>query len=232
MPSTTGSLSQVWAEVRPKPAATVDERMTASVVRSLRTLPSTRWEMNGSTIAISRRSARLLTALGAGLERGRRRRDRQGRCAATSFRPGSRLVDCLGVVASEPVIDLEAGAGETTAIHRPDDDLVLEGAEQQQILDDVGRPEDAVDARALERDTKSAEQAPSGRPSPRRRAPARKGPRAEWSAATSINRPLSPTSESAGLVQPRPAPRSLRVRGPGCQRARRVGRRSLARSLE
>ena len=44
------------------PAATVMARMVASTPRSIRTRPSTRWEMNGSTMAISRCAASSLTA--------------------------------------------------------------------------------------------------------------------------------------------------------------------------
>jgi hypothetical protein len=44
------------------PAATVMARMVASAPRSIRTRPSTRWAMNGSTMASSRCAARSLTA--------------------------------------------------------------------------------------------------------------------------------------------------------------------------
>ena len=44
------------------PAATVMARMLASAPRSIRTRPSTRWEMNGSTIASSLLEASSLTA--------------------------------------------------------------------------------------------------------------------------------------------------------------------------
>ena len=60
--STIGTFSQVWADVAPSPAETVIARTIASAVSSLRTRPSTRWEMNGSTIAIRPWSARSLTA--------------------------------------------------------------------------------------------------------------------------------------------------------------------------
>ena len=46
----------------PRPAAIALARTMASAVSSLRTRPSTRWEMNGSTMAISRCRARSLTA--------------------------------------------------------------------------------------------------------------------------------------------------------------------------
>ena len=46
----------------PSPAATVMARIIASAVSSLRIRPSTRCEMNGSTMAISRCPARSLTA--------------------------------------------------------------------------------------------------------------------------------------------------------------------------
>jgi hypothetical protein len=63
-----------------------------------------------------------------------------------------------GVVAGEPVVDLESRAGETTAVHRPDDDLVVERAEQEQVLEDVGGAEDAVDAGTRESEAEPVEQ--------------------------------------------------------------------------
>ena len=52
-------------------------------------------------------------------------------------------------VGGEAVVELEAGALEATAVHRADGDLVVEGAEQQQVVEDVGRAEHAVDAGPL-----------------------------------------------------------------------------------
>jgi hypothetical protein len=59
---TTGTLSQVRAELAPSPEATDIARIIASGDRSLRTRPSTRRLMNGSIIAISPRRARSVTA--------------------------------------------------------------------------------------------------------------------------------------------------------------------------
>ena len=58
----------------------------------------------------------------------------------------AHLLDGRGVVAGEPVVDLEDGPGQAAAVHRADDHLVVERAEQQQVLDDVGGAEHAVDA--------------------------------------------------------------------------------------
>jgi hypothetical protein len=62
MSGTTGTFSQVYADVVPRPEATAMARIIASGDRSLRTRPSTRCEMNGSIIATSRRAARSDTA--------------------------------------------------------------------------------------------------------------------------------------------------------------------------
>src|SRR6476660_9667326 len=50
--STTGNFIQVYAEVEPRPCPMWIDLITASADRSLRTLPSTRVDMNGSSIAI------------------------------------------------------------------------------------------------------------------------------------------------------------------------------------
>jgi len=62
MSGTTGTFSQLYADVVPRPEATAMARIIASGDRSLRIRPSTRWEMNGSIIATSRRAARSDTA--------------------------------------------------------------------------------------------------------------------------------------------------------------------------
>src|SRR6266700_2678875 len=49
-------------------------------------------------------------------------------------------------------------AVEATAVHRPDDHVVVECTEEQQLLDDVGRPEDAVDGRVGQRRDQTLEQ--------------------------------------------------------------------------
>ena len=99
-----------------------------------------------------------------------------------------------GRVGGEPVVELEDRALEAAAVHRADDHLVLEGAEQQQVVEDVGGAEHAVDARAARRRWRAGRAARCGSPSPscRRRTPS--APRAGWSAATSSRRPSSPTT--------------------------------------
>ena len=148
MPSTpsvtTGSFSQVWAELLPRPDATVTERTTASVDRSLRSRPSTRRDRNGSTIAISPRAGEVGHRAGAGLESAGARRvvrvDPQQHLAALE---AGRL-DAGGGVAGEPVVDLERGAGQAATVHRAEDHLVLERPEQQQVVEHVGGAEHAV----------------------------------------------------------------------------------------
>lgn len=53
-------------------------------------------------------------------------------------------------MAGEAVVELEARALEAAAVHRAHDDLVVESAEQQQVVEDVGGGEDAVDAGPVE----------------------------------------------------------------------------------
>ena len=71
--------------------------------------------------------------------------------------------DAGGVVAGEPVVHRPGGAVEAAAVHRADDDLVLERAEQQQLLDDVGGAEHAVDVGVAQRlDQPGEQRAPVG----------------------------------------------------------------------
>ena len=60
--STTGSFSQVWALLAPSPAAMWMDRIVLSGSRRFVTRPPWTTDMNGSTMAISRRSASSLTA--------------------------------------------------------------------------------------------------------------------------------------------------------------------------
>ncbi len=57
----------------------------------------------------------------------------------------------IGVVGSEPVIELPPGARQPAPVHRADGDAVLEGAEPHEILEDVGAAEHAVDPGVLQR---------------------------------------------------------------------------------
>ena len=86
--------------------------------------------------------------------------------------------DARGVVAGEPVVHRPGGAVEAAAVHRADDDLVLERAEQQQLLDDVGRAEHAVDVGVAAAPRPAGRAASAGRPSPsgRRRRRGHRGP--------------------------------------------------------
>ena len=171
------------------------ERITASGDRSLRTRPSTRCDMNGSTMAIRPRAGQLGHGPGAGLHGGGGGRvvqvDAEQHLAAVEAHRG----DGRRVVAGEPVVDLEGGAGQAAAVHRPDDHLVLERAEQQQVLEDVGGAEHAVHAGPGQRQRQPVQQVgPAGhghRPVPT----ARSAPRAGWSAAMMISRPSSPSRD-------------------------------------
>ncbi len=53
MSATTGSFSQVKAEVAPSPWAMCTDLITASGLRSFTTAPSTRRDMNGSSMAMT-----------------------------------------------------------------------------------------------------------------------------------------------------------------------------------
>ena len=66
--------------------------------------------------------------------------------------------DGLRVVAGEPVVELEHRAGQTAAVHRADDDLVVQRAEQQQVLEDVRGAEHAVHAGPRQRQHQPVEQ--------------------------------------------------------------------------
>lgn len=74
---------------------------------------------------------------------------------------------------------------------------MVEGAQEQQVVEDVGGREDAVDAGA-----ESATQSLSSRSArfamANLRSPTASAPRAGWSAATIISRPLSPTRGRRG----------------------------------
>ena len=90
-----------------------------------------------------------MTALRARLERGHGARvveaDAGQHLAAVE--PARR--DLGGGVGGEAVVELEGGALQAAAVHRADGDLAVEGAEQQQVVEDVGRAEHAVDAGPL-----------------------------------------------------------------------------------
>ena len=60
------------------------------------------------------------------------------------------MFDPCGVVAREPVVDLEDRACESTPIHRPDHDALLERAEQQKVFDHVGGAEHAIDSGTIQ----------------------------------------------------------------------------------
>jgi hypothetical protein len=97
----------------------------------------------------------------AGLQRRRRRRvvgvDAQQHLAAL---PACRL-DAGGRAAGEPVVDLEHRSGQPAAVHGADDHLALQRTEQQEVLQDVGGTQHAVDARSPERDDQPLQQLPA-----------------------------------------------------------------------
>jgi len=74
------------------------------------------------------------------------------------------------VVGGEPVVDLPRGARQAAAVHRPEDGLVVQRAEQQQVLDHVGRAEEAPDARPRQGEADAVEEVAAVRHG--RRAPA------------------------------------------------------------
>ena len=136
--------------------------MRASIIASgevsLRTRPSTRWTMNGSTMAMSPRPARSDTARAhacmVSAVAGSFGVDPEQHLAAVEPHPRYRR----GVVSGEPVVHLEDGLGQAAPVHRADDDLALERAEQQQVLQHVGGAEHAADAGPAERHAEPLEQ--------------------------------------------------------------------------
>ena len=74
--------------------------------------------------------------------------DAEQHLAAVEPHPG----DAVRVVPGEPVVHLEAGPGQAAPVHRADDHLVVQRAEQQQVLDDVGGAEHAVHAGPRQRE--------------------------------------------------------------------------------
>src|SRR2546430_11217086 len=54
-------------------------------------------------------------------------------------------LDAVRGIGSESVVELEAKPGEPPAVHRAKHDLALQGPEQRQVIDDVGRAQDAID---------------------------------------------------------------------------------------
>ena len=182
--------------MRPSPAATVAERTTASVERSLRIRPSTRCEMNGSTIAIRPWSASSPTA--------RAHASRVGAVAASSgsmrssilppWNPASAIAAASYAVNRSSISNV--GAGESTAVHGPDDDLAVERAHA------AAGPRGCPACRARRRRPGRARAVARRSSSSHRSAmaigasPARSAPRAGWSAATSMSRPFEPLSPS------------------------------------
>ena len=67
----------------------------------------------------------------------------------------------VGVVGGEAVVDLPASPGEPAAVHRADGDLAVEGAEADEVLEDVGARQHAVDPRVVEGDEQPLEHRPA-----------------------------------------------------------------------
>src|SRR5690606_31016086 len=66
--------------------------------------------------------------------------------------------DAAGVVAGEPVVELERRAGQPAAVHRAQHELVVERTEQRQLLDEVGGAEEAVHTGPRQRDGDALEE--------------------------------------------------------------------------
>ena len=92
-------------------------------------------------------------------------------------------------VGGEPVVELEHGALQAAPVHRPDDDLALQGPSSSRSSRMSGVAEDAVDAGPGQRGRRAGRAARSGWPSPARSPRTPSAPRAGWSAATSSSRP-------------------------------------------
>ena len=114
----------------------------------------------------------------------------------SSILPPSKPIRAIAgrVVAGEPVVDLEHGPGQAAAVHRADDHLVVQRAEQQQVLEDVRRCRARRRRRAGPAPRTAARAARPGRPWPCGRSPTRSAPRAGWSAAMMNSWPSSPSS--------------------------------------
>ena len=69
-----------------------------------------------------------------------------------------RRHDPLHGVGGEPVVQLESETGQSATVHGPEHDLALERPEQRQVIDDVRRAQDAVDARSSQRRQQPAQQ--------------------------------------------------------------------------
>src|SRR5439155_106781 len=67
-------------------------------------------------------------------------------------------LDAVGVVSGEAVVQLESRSGQPATVHRAEGQLSFECAEQHQILEDIRRSEDAVDAGPLERGDEAPQQ--------------------------------------------------------------------------
>ena len=103
-----------------------------------------------------------LRQVGDGAPGGLQRR-RRARVAQTD--PGEHLaaleaagLDLRGRVAGEPVVELEGRALQAAAVHRADDDPILQGTHEQQVVQDVGGAEHPVHAGAGDRSAQPVQQ--------------------------------------------------------------------------
>ncbi len=76
---------------------------------------------------------------------------------------------------------------------------MIEGAQEQQVVEDVGGREDAVDTGPAEREAEPFQQVLRFAMA-NSRSPTASAPRAGWSAAMIISRPLSPTRAAGARV--------------------------------
>ena len=222
MSGTTGTFSQVYADVVPRPEATAMARIMASGDRSLRTRPSTRWQMNGSIMAISRREARSDTACAQAC-----------RVAAVARSSGSMRSSIL-----PPSNPIRATAAASYPVNRSSISKTVSARPPRFI-----EPSTTLPSSAPSSSRSSSTSAEPSTPSTPGRAsatqsrssrlvrsamavisrPARSVPRAGWSAAISTSVPPGPRNDSA-----RGRPATVSATSPG--RRARVSMTSASRS--
>ena len=132
--------------------------MTALVERSLRTLPFSRTERNGSTMAISLRSARESMALRGRFQGGHGVRVAEADAGQHLAAVGAQGLERGRGVAGKAVIEFVHQAGEPATVHRAEEQLALERAEQEQIVHDVRRGEDTVHVRVGQGDLQAVQE--------------------------------------------------------------------------
>ena len=214
--STTGSFSQVWALEAPRPAAMCDRLDRRLGVEQVDHTALAALGEEGLDHGHEPELGQLGDGPGAGLERG----DRAG-VAQRDAREHLAPVEAAGgevarPVGGETVVELEDRALEAAAVHRADDHLALEGAEQEEVVEDVGSAEHPVHTRAGDGGGEAAEQLAAARHG----RPCRPGPRARHAPGGRRRR------AAGGRRRPRPADGPGWPRPGRCDAARGRGSRS------